>query len=99
MTAMRGRVTGMMGDTMLGNDKVLSSKQASPFLKYRKHSRCRWCDSDLPEEIDAYPHDDGWWVEGESTKMWLSIHCQKCGYDWSLWKLGVSREFDGRANK
>jgi hypothetical protein len=52
---------------------------------------CQWCGEELDtDDIDMYEHEGGWDV-GLPKKQWLSVHCHNCGYDWSLWKLGVSR--------
>lgn len=54
--------------------------------------KCRWCDTELQKDvIDAYEHDGGWAVYGHIHRLWLSIQCSKCKYDWSLWKVGVPR--------
>ena len=55
-------------------------------------TKCRGCDTPLPiNHIKSYPHSDGWQVDGFREKQWLYVHCNKCDYDWSLWKLGVPR--------
>lgn len=41
--------------------------------------------------IQHYCHEGGWKVKGFNEKQWLYIHCNECGYDWALWKLGVAR--------
>ena len=41
------------------------------------------------DAIEMYPHDGGWRVDGYEKRQWLSSHCRKCHYDWSLWKLGI----------
>lgn len=56
---------------------------------------CRWCSTKLPSVIQMYPHSDGWTIEGMSERQWLYVHCVKCEYDWSLWKLGVPRDKGG----
>lgn len=53
---------------------------------------CRWCGEILTGNVDVYSHSDGWRVVGYTEKQWLSRHCSKCNYDWSLNKLGVPRE-------
>lgn len=77
-------------------DFALSPEEATPFLKEITTKRCRWCNANLENEpILAYgPHSGGWTVEGYDQPLWLFIKCpnKECGYDWSLWKLGVSRE-------
>jgi len=57
-----------------------------------KRAKCKWCGTPLWYcEIEHYDHDDGWEVEGFSKKQWLYVTCPKCGYQWSLWKLGIPR--------
>ena len=38
-------------------------------------------------QIDVYDHDGGRLVLGFKEKQWVSVHCFKCGYDMSLWKI------------
>lgn len=45
--------------------------------------------STLP--IEHYDHDGGWPVLGFKERQWLYVTCPRCGYQWALWKLGVSR--------
>lgn len=52
---------------------------------------CGDCGANLGP-IEYYPHDGGWTVEGFSEKQWLYRHCDKCGYDWAIWKLGVPKD-------
>lgn len=53
------------------------------------------CGYDLRgEEVRGYRHDAGW--ETNSGRMWLYIHCPKCGYDMAISKIGVSRSRDFR---
>jgi len=55
------------------------------------------------QPIKGYPHDGGWKVPGvagdpdESGLYWLYITCPGCGYEWAIWKLGVSRSYDPTA--
>jgi len=42
--------------------------------------------------IQKYDHDGGWNVLGYKNRQWLYVTCPKCGYEWSLWKLGVPRD-------
>jgi len=51
---------------------------------------CPRCKTQL-DHVEYYPHEGGWNVEGYDTRLWLSKHCSKCDYDWSLWKIGVPR--------
>jgi hypothetical protein len=45
------------------------------------------------EDIKQYPHDAGWKVPDFDELQWLYITCPnpKCGHDWSIVHLGVSR--------
>lgn len=55
---------------------------------------CRWDGAKLPQHVESYPHEGGWYVktdDGTVDKAWLFIKCPKCGYDWSFNKLGVPR--------
>ena len=52
---------------------------------------CGYDDSPLGA-IESYDHDGGWTVDGLKRKQWLYATCLKCGYQWSIWKLGVGRE-------
>jgi hypothetical protein len=61
---------------------------------------CRWCSAELCGPVIGHPHDGGWTVPGlpcphphSDGKWWLYIVCPKCDYQWALWKLGVSREW------
>ena len=54
------------------------------------------CDTALStsyDNIKHYPHSGRWLVKGlfYCDKLWLCIHCDKCGYNWTLWKLGVPK--------
>ena len=63
--------------------------------KYRKlitNPKCH-CGFDLSNEtIWAYDHSDGWEVKEVDSFQWLWIKCPSCGYEMSLWKIGVSRD-------
>jgi hypothetical protein len=38
-------------------------------------------------DIEEYPHDGGIEVPGKEGKWWVYVHCQRCGYDASWWKV------------
>lgn len=51
------------------------------------------CGFDLSEEtIWGYSHSDGWEVEETDELQWLWVKCPKCGYEMSIWKIGVPRD-------
>jgi len=51
------------------------------------------CGYDLSDELVlAYSHPSGWEIEESNELQWLWITCPNCGYDMSLWKLGVPRD-------
>jgi hypothetical protein len=50
--------------------------------------KCAWCETTLMPKVDRYPHSSGWEVQEYRDLQWLSTRCPKCGYDWSLEKLG-----------
>lgn len=66
---------------------------STEYLELCNIDYCNWCGMILNNHIDMYPHRDGWTVVGYTEKQWLSRHCSQCGYDWSLNKLGVPREW------
>ena len=62
------------------------------YQKLLKGKKCRWCGTPLEDlPIEHYDHDDGWEVEGFERRQWLYVVCPKCGYQWALWKLGITR--------
>ena len=75
------------------NDKELPEKEAQEFRRHYTRINCH-CGYDLKDEPISYyvPHEAGWTIEGETEKAWLFVHCPKCGYDMSIWKMGVPRE-------
>lgn len=80
-------------------DIFLTEEQAAPFrFQIRDRECCRNAfhdETNLKDEpIRAYPHSDGWKIQGLPGSWWLFIKCPSCGYDWSIWKLGVERDFD-----
>lgn len=54
-------------------------------------TKCRFCGNSFKDHkikgLD-YDHSNGYKVDGFINKKWLYITCSKCGYDWSLKKLG-----------
>ena len=62
-------------------------------LKNIAHSNfCAGCDTSLhgaPAVIGFHPA--GWRLEGHQGRQWIAFHCEICGYDTSLDKLGIPR--------
>ncbi|MGH7164463.1 MAG: hypothetical protein ACREIS_02930 [Nitrospiraceae bacterium] len=57
--------------------------------------RCPDCGESFGGQIlDYYPHSRGWKVTGFVERLWLYLTCRRCGYQWSLWKLGVEINSD-----
>jgi len=53
---------------------------------------CKNCQAPLsPKQMMHYDHKSGWEITGYAKKQWVYITCGKCGHQWSLSKLGVSR--------
>jgi hypothetical protein len=76
-------------------EKILPEAEAEKFRKLYNANRTHClCGKELKDEPIIYyvPHSDGWTVKGETQKVWLYVKCPKCGYDCSIWKLGVPRE-------
>jgi len=72
--------------------KLLDELIALQFYNEIKIDKCRNCAMPLPKkEIYHYRHPKGWVVPGYEEKQWLFIVCPKCNHQWSLWKLGFSR--------
>jgi len=61
------------------------------YLRLAGGKTCKFCNTPLRNKIDHYAHSDGWKVMYYTNRLWLSIKCPKCDYDWSLQKLGVPR--------
>ena len=76
-------------------EKTLPIDEAREFrnLYDSKRVHC-FCGYDLSkEEIRYYvPHPDCLTINNENSKAWLYVHCPKCNYDMSIWKMGVPRE-------
>lgn len=73
---------------------MAASKLPPSLVDYRAMvtiENCQWDGAKLPQAIDTYEHPYGWMVNQMHGPQWLSIRCPKCGYDWSLNKLGVPR--------
>lgn len=70
-------------------NKYYESAQLYKKLISDPHCHCGY--DLLTESILAYPHSEGWQIEESKELHWLFIHCPKCDYDMSLWKIGVPR--------
>lgn len=79
---------------MLQQTETCKVKSLSDYQNEIQKDVCRWCNYQGLKtlQIKSYDHDGGWTVDGFDHKQWLYIVCPKCYYEWSLWKLGVSRE-------
>ena len=81
----------------VSTDKELPESEAKEFRKQYR-TECRGtkclCGNELKDEPIMYyvPHEGGWTIKCEKQKAWLFVHCPKCGYDMSIWKMGVPRE-------
>lgn len=53
----------------------------------RYHPLCYCGNILIGDCIQTYLHPAGIEVEGWPGKQWVYFHCDKCGYDWALWKL------------
>lgn len=77
-------------------DPELTTEQAGSFVNLlikKGGAYCKTCGDRLDGyPIQRYPHDAGWTVKGLEEKQWLYIVCPRCGYQNSLWKLGIPRE-------
>lgn len=59
------------------------------------HKSCRVCQTSLVDSplILHYAHEGGWRIPGYNERRWLALVCPKCGNMYSLWKLGIPRDF------
>lgn len=77
-------------------DRQLNKENSKKIFKALKITQCKilGCHRSL---IDAkiYTGDTitGWDCSGMgfSKPQWIHVKCPKCGYGWSIWKLGVPR--------
>lgn len=47
-----------------------------------------WCGQELDcVGFEGYPDHDGGLMDASGKKWWVYLHCDKCGYDWSFWKV------------
>lgn len=37
--------------------------------------------------FENYNHSGGDYLEGKKEKQWIYYTCQRCGYQWALWKV------------
>ena len=57
---------------------------------------CRWCEDKgkgTLGPLEYHDHSAGWPVKGFEKLQWLYRICSRCGYQWAIWKLGVSRSY------
>ncbi|HEY0088422.1 MAG TPA: DUF6011 domain-containing protein [Candidatus Lokiarchaeia archaeon] len=69
----------------------LTAKKILESISEDKRNKCRFCDGELDDIVRYYEHNEGWYVSELNNKVWLWIECIKCGHQWSLMHLGVSR--------
>lgn len=80
------------------NDFVMSIEQGAEIeevIKGLLNSKFRCTCNEIIEikedSILGYsPHDSGY-ADKDGLRWWLFIHCSKCRYDWSLWKVIQNR--------
>lgn len=79
-------------------EEMESIETCSKLLENAK-LKCVCCGGDLVQSlhgsyvvVNMYDHEYGWKVSKHMERQWLSIHCDVCNYDNSIWKLGVERE-------
>ena len=79
-------------DPML--DFVLTDEEANAYRNQMDRRRECFCGYEKLHDRPIYAgikgHSGGWDIRGDN--YWLWIHCPKCGYEWSVWKLGVPRD-------
>lgn len=76
---------------------ILPEEEAKFFRQFYNSHHPReticFCGRDLKDDPIVYykPHGAGWPVKCESVLVWLYVKCPNCGYDMSIWKMGVPR--------
>jgi len=51
-------------------------------------TKCICCGEELDfDHFDMYDHSGGVGIVAGVPKQWLSVHCDNCNYDVSIWKL------------
>lgn len=70
---------------------ILTFDEAQPYWdQMNRHNKCSCGYEGIHGlEIYGYKHEAGWDIR--DGFYWLWVRCPKCGYAWSLNKLGVSR--------
>lgn len=43
--------------------------------------------------IWSWDHPDGKFLAGFGAPQWVFLHCNKCGYDYAIWKLLTVRDY------
>lgn len=73
----------------------LSEEEAKSFKEQYNRSSCR-CGYEAFSELPILgygDHNGGWNLKGyPRNPYWLYVHCPACGYESSIWKIGVKRE-------
>ena len=60
---------------------------------------CHFCETPIvASSVRSYDHSSGVEVDGFEAKQWVYFRCtkRKCGYDWSLVKLQMQAEREGK---
>jgi hypothetical protein len=58
-------------------------------MKTAEKQTCR-CGAPLDlNNVEYYDHEGGYDLLGFGQPQWLYHHCDVCGFDYSLWKLGI----------
>lgn len=72
-------------------DKPMSIDMGNAIEAWLKQIQGRvmtcWCGAELEcFGFMGYPHDSGL-ADKDGNKWWLFLHCDKCNYEWSYWKV------------
>ncbi|KKL73196.1 hypothetical protein LCGC14_2077320 [marine sediment metagenome] len=60
---------------------------------------CHWCETPIvADSVKSYDHPNGVDIDDFDTKQWVYFTCTEktCGYDWSLVKLQMQAEREGK---
>lgn len=66
------------------------------FFDKLKITKCKHCNTPFSRNVPIihYQHSSGLIVPGYTKKQWLCVECPGCKFQWSLWKLGVSKDIE-----
>lgn len=59
-----------------------------------QNKTCQFCNGKFDKTAYYYKHDSGYQTNIYFEKIWIWFECLKCGHQWSLPYLGLSRKYN-----